>query len=232
MLKIIIAALLIGSGAHAEEACVVPPDLSLALVAAQEERRTLSVTKLVMAYYWWPEQCRRSGQAASLACHAGYGFKVHGLWPDGAGKTYPQFCRTPTALDMATVKANYCMTPSASLLQHEWVKHGTCNWPSPAAYFGDAARVAGGIRLPDAAALPASGLTAGKLRDAVVAANPALPRASLFVGTSNKQWLTELRVCLTVEYAPVACEDGDIGASDMVPMRVRARSDDLAVVKP
>ena len=116
------------------------------------------------------------------------------------------------------------MTPSATLLQHEWVKHGTCNWASPAAYFGDTRKIADGIITPDAHTLRARGsrLTAGDLRDAVTAANPHVPRASLFVGTNRKQWLTELRVCLDLAYTPTPCENNDIGAPDRVPIRVRA----------
>ncbi len=211
------------SALFAAETCPIPPDLTPAPLVSQEEQRILPVAKLVLAYYWWPEECQRPDSAATPGCHAGFGFKVHGLWPDSVGKTYPQFCRAPTQLDAATVRANYCMTPSTTLLQHEWAKHGTCNWATPADYFRDARLAAERIMLPDAEKLPADSLTAGALRDAVVAANPELPRDSLFVGTNNKQWLTELRVCLTTEYQPMACEDGDIGAPDRVAIRVRAR---------
>ena len=224
MRELIAALLLIGASAgQAAETCVVPPGLQPVAAGAQEQQRLLPVTKLVMAYYWWPEECQRADSAQSPGCQAGFGFKVHGLWPDSVGKTYPQFCRAPTQLDAATVRANYCMTPSASLLQHEWAKHGTCHWPDPAAYFGDARQVAAKLVMPDVSKLPAQDLTAGVIRDAVMAANPGLPRDALFVGTSNKQWLTELRVCLTTALKPAACEDGDIGAPDAVPLRVRAR---------
>lgn len=220
-----IAALLLlgGSAVNAAEPCVVPPGLMPAPVVPQEEQRLLPVTKLVLAYYWWPEECQRPDSAATPGCRAGYGFKVHGLWPDGVGKTYPQFCRAPTPLSAETVRANYCMTPSPSLLQHEWAKHGTCHWPDAAAYFADERKVADRIALPDVSKLPAEGLTAGAMRDAMIAANPGLPRAALFVGTNNKQWLTELRVCLTTALKPAACEDGDIGAPDAVPVRMRPR---------
>jgi ribonuclease T2 len=224
MRKAFAALLLIAaSGAAAAEQCAVPPGLQPAPALGQEEQRLLPVTKMVLAYYWWPEQCQRPDSTQTPGCQAGFGFKVHGLWPDGAGKTYPQFCRAPTQLDAATVRAHYCMTPSTSLLQHEWVKHGTCHWPSPAAYFGDAERVAARISMPDVSKLPPDGLTAGQIRDAVVTANPQLPRQSLFVATNNKQWLTEVRVCLALDLTPQPCEAGDIGAPDRVPLRVRPR---------
>lgn len=206
--------LLIGLAAAAS--CAVPADLVPAPVVPQEERRVLPIRKYVIAWYWWPQNCRRYPGAG---CDAGFGFKVHGLWPDGAGRTYPQFCRAPTALDVRTVRRNWCMTPSTSLLQHEWAKHGTCGWRSADAYFADAAKVAARVSLPDAESLTRA-TTAGAVRDAIHANNPRLPRGSVFVGTDRKQWLTEVRVCLDLRYRPMRCEDGDIGAPDRVPVRI------------
>lgn len=203
----------------AAPSCQLPPDLTPAPVVRQEVQRVLPVEKLVLAYYWWPENCVGDRSDADAAgCRAGFGFRVHGLWPDGAGRTYPQFCRVPTQLDVATVRANWCMTPSTSLLQHEWAKHGTCHWATPRDYFRAARRVADTITMPDATALPANRRTAGGLRDAIVAANPKLPRTSLFVGTARKQWLTEVRVCLDLRYQPVACDGDSRGAPDAVPI--------------
>ena len=224
MRKVLFALLVCaGTAAQAADSCAIPPNLMPDPAGAQEEQRILPVTKLVLAYFWWPEQCERPDSASTSGCQAHFGFKVHGLWPDGAGKTYPQFCRAPTALDLSTARANYCLTPSTSLLQHEWAKHGTCHWADAPTYFASAQAVAAKLTLPDAAALAPAGLTAGALRDAVVAANPALPRDSLFVATDNRQRLTELRICLTTRYEPVACENGDIGAADRATLKVRAR---------
>ena len=216
-----IFALAVAAGPNSA-ACTVPPGLTPAPANEIGEKRLLPVTKMVLAYYWWPENCQYPG-GDKQGCDAGFGFKVHGLWPDSVGKTYPQFCRLPTQLTPDQVRANFCMIPSTTLLQHEWVKHGTCHWPSPEAYFGDTRRIADSIVMPDAASLPGEGLTAGKLRDAIVARNPQLSRDGLFVGTNKKQWLTEAWVCLTTDYAPMRCEDGNIGAPDPVPIRVRRR---------
>jgi len=213
--------LILTLAAAATAACAVPADLTPAPVVPQEESRIVPVTKLVLAYYWWPQECRRDDARGTPACAAGFGFRVHGLWPDGAGRTYPQFCRAPTPLAAAEVARNYCMTPSASLLQHEWAKHGTCHWASAAYYFGEVRAVAAKVTLPDVTV--GSAQTIGAIRDAFVAANPGLPRASLFVATDKKQWLTEVRVCLTLADRPAACEGGDIGAPDSVPVRVWPR---------
>lgn len=203
-------------------ACAVPADLTPAPAQPEEESRIVPVTKLVLAYYWWPQECRRGDASGTPACASGFGFRVHGLWPDGAGKTYPQFCRAPTPLDIVEVKRNYCMTPSTTLLQHEWAKHGTCNWPTSAAYFAQARAVAASITLP---VIDATGKdqTAGSIRDAFVAANPVIPRDGVFVATDKNQWLTEVRICLTTAGRPQRCEGGDNGAPDSVPVRVWPR---------
>ena len=214
---------LLAAAVIATASCAIPADLTPAPVQAQEESRIVPTTRLALAYYWWPQNCRRADSAAVPGCAAGFGFKVHGLWPDGAGKTYPQSCRAPTPLDIATVRANYCMTPSPSLLQHEWAKHGTCHWPDADAYFAAARRVADTIALPDIDKQRPTGLTAGSVRDAFVQANPGLPRNSLFIATDRNQWLTEVRICLTTAYRPTRCKDDDVGAPDPVPVRVWPR---------
>jgi ribonuclease T2 len=203
-------------------ACAIPADLTPAPVVPQEESRIVPVTKLVLAYTWWPQECRRDDAHGTPGCAAGFGFRVHGLWPDGAGKTYPQFCRAPTRLDLIEVRRNYCMTPSTALLQHEWAKHGTCASATSAAYFAEARKVAASISLPKIDA-PGSQQTAGSIRDAFLAVNPALPRQGLFVATDKNQWLTEVRVCLDLAYRPARCEGGDTGAPDSVPVRVWPR---------
>ena len=118
--------------AAAIAACAVPADLVPAPALPPEESRLVPVAHLVLAFYWWPQECRRADTAASAGCHAGFGLRVHGLWPDGEGATYPQFCRAAPPLDLAEVRRNWCLTPSPALLEHEWAKHGTCHWPDAA----------------------------------------------------------------------------------------------------
>lgn len=204
----------------AADACAIPPDLTPAPVERSVESRVLPIEKYVLAWYWWPENCAKF---PGEGCTQKFGFKVHGLWPDGAGETYPQYCRPASPLPLPTVREHWCMTPAVSLLQHEWAKHGTCNWATPDAYFIRARKISERVRMPDADRLPAEGLNAGKIRDAVLALNPQLPRAALFVGTDKRQRLTEVRLCLDLAYKPAACEGGQVGAPDRVPVQVRKR---------
>ncbi len=210
---------LLAGAVGAALACAVPAGIVPAPVTPPEASRIVPVEHLVLALLWWPQDCRRP-DADAAGCRAGFGLRVHGLWPDGAGTTYPQFCRAPTALDPVEVRRNWCLTPSPALLQHEWAKHGTCHWPDAAGYFAEMRRVAATLTLPDLDRPPVT--SAGAVRDAMVAANPGLPRASLFVATDRNQWLTEVRVCLDLADRPEACATGT-GAPDRVPLRVWPR---------
>ena len=221
MFKQIVAlvALVAASAAQAATSCAIPPNLTPAPVGPSEEQRILPVEKFVLAYYWWPENCR---QYPGEGCSQHFGLKLHGLWPDGAGETWPQYCRPATPLPIATVRANWCMTPSVTLLQHESAKHGTCFWPNADAFFADERKLYDKYPMPELDTLKGR-LTAGDIRDAIVRANPELTREAVFVGTAKKQWLTEVRICLNVSYRPMPCEDGKVGAPDRVPVRIRPR---------
>ncbi len=207
--------------AAAALACAVPADLVPAPALPAEETRIVPVEHLVLAFYWWPQECRRDDPAGSPGCRAGFGLRVHGLWPDGAGTSYPQFCRAPTPLAAAEVRRNWCLTPSPTLLQHEWAKHGTCHWPDAAHYFAEMRAVAATLALPDLDRLRVT--TAGGVRDAIVAANSHVPRGAVFVGTDKNQWLTEVRVCLDLADHPAPCDAASRGAPDSVPLRVWPR---------
>ena len=220
MLRFAALALLVSGSANAAESCAVPPDLTPAPVLNEGEARPRPIEKYVLAWYWWPENC---AQFPGEGCNQGFGFKLHGLWPNAADLPYPQFCRPPGQLDRRTVRENWCMTPSVTLLQHEWAKHGTCRWPTPKAFFKTERRLNERYRMPDASKLPAAGLTAGAIRTAVIAMNPGVPRDALFVGTDKKQRLTEVWMCLDLAYHAVQCDGGRIGAPDSVPVQVRAR---------
>lgn len=213
------AALLLAAG-PAGESCAVPSGLIPAPVIAEGEARPRPIAKYVLAWYWWPENC---AQFPGEGCSQGFGFKLHGLWPNAVDQPYPQFCRPPGQLDRRTVRENWCMTPSVTLLQHEWAKHGTCRWSTPKAYFKTERRLHAQYRMPDADKLPPAGLTAGAIRTAVIALNPGVPRDALFIGTDKKQRLTEVWMCLDLAYKPIPCDAGGTGAPDRVPVQVRGR---------
>ena len=78
--------------------------------------REMPVAGYTLALSWSPEYCRlRAGDAADSRQCSGqggrFGFILHGLWPEGEGGSWPQWCPTqqrPTASD---IRQTLCITP-------------------------------------------------------------------------------------------------------------------------
>ena len=214
--------------AAAPGACAIPRDVTPAparFPPPSEIRRDVPIAAYLLALTWSPEFCRAQGDAAdsALQCRANrFGFVVHGLWPSGAGKDHPRYCRDAPPLNLATLKANLCMTPSPSLLQHEWAAHGTCAWDSAGAYFAKARALRTALDVPDPMALHGGTLTAGQLRDAFLARNRGMTRDGLDIRVSKGNRLTEVRVCYDLKFRFARCLGGT-GTPDRVALRVTPR---------
>src|SRR3546814_17248962 len=98
-----------------------------------------------------------------------FGFILHGLWPDAAGRRDPRWCRPVPLPDPATIRANLCVTPSADLLAHVWAKHGSCRFSDAPRYFRAASVMFDVVRFPDMARMSRRTPTAGGIRRAFVA---------------------------------------------------------------
>lgn len=57
----------------------------------------------------------------------GYGFVLHGLWPQYAKGGWPESCPPLTTLSAAESSKGLTLFPTKKLLDHEWSKHGTCS---------------------------------------------------------------------------------------------------------
>lgn len=209
--------------AFAEPACSPPPGLAPAPViapSADEVVRGVPVAFYLLALNWTPQWCRAGGVGATaqeVECGRPFGFTLHGLWPNGAAPPYPRYCNPVGTLDAATVRKMFCRTPSAVLLQHEWQAHGACGWTDPKAYFAQAARLYDALSVPKIEAIPPGELTAGAVRAAFVARNPALGPDKIFVQTARDGALAEVRICYDLKYRPAACPGGN-GAPDRRPI--------------
>lgn len=210
---------LLASPAAAAPACRLPPGLAPAPVESVPPDQVVSgvpIAFYLLAITWTPDWRRINGQTPATTPpldpeRRPQGFALHGLWPNGVAPPYPRYCRPVGAIDPATVRAMYCRTPSASLLQHEWQAHGSCAWDTPAAYFAQAARLYDAVSLPRIEAIP--NLTAGALRRAFTARNRWLSPRGVFVATDRDGRLTEVRLCYDLKYRPAACPGG-VGAPD------------------
>ena len=219
----ILAAALSAAGLHAQAAppCTVPQVLSPVPARSPPADEVVSgVTNAVylLALNWTPQWCLTGGSGASageMECRQAFGFTLHGLWPNGLGKPYPRYCRPVGGLDAATVRQMYCRTPSPTLLQHEWQAHGSCGWTDPKAYFAQAARLFDQLKMPKIEAIAPGDLTAGAVRAAFVAANPAFNPRGVFIQTARDEALAEVRLCYDLQFRPTACPGGN-GAPNAV----------------
>jgi ribonuclease T2 len=193
--------------------CAVPqalPELRPDLPSAEQPRRLLPTGGYTLAISWSPEFCRSRGDQPSSAFQCGsdnrFGFVLHGLWPDGVGKDWPQYCRATGLLPDAVVRGALCATPSAQLLQHEWAKHGTC-MPglTPADYFRRSNALFAKLRYPAMDALSRRPLTAGGLAVAIARANRGLTARGMRITTRPGGWLDEVWICLDRRFRYRTC---------------------------
>lgn len=180
------------------------------LPSADQPRRVLPIGSYTLAVTWAPAYCRDHARqpSARFQCGAGnrFGFTLHGLWPDGVGKEWPQYCRATPLLPSAVIRANLCATPSAQLLQHEWAKHGTCmSVRRPADYFRRSTGLYARLRYPDMDRLSRGSLTAGGLAQAIAAANPGMSADMMRITANRQGWLDEVWFCLDKGFRYTRC---------------------------
>ncbi len=156
----------------------------------------------ILSLSWTPSWCAEAGDARDAAqCEAGrgYGFTLHGLWPQYERGGWPADCRSesdpPTRADTAAMAD---IMGDAGLARHEWRRHGTCTGLSPQDYF-KASRQA-----YDAVVRPASLRQRGgsghaypsEIEAAFLSANPGLEPDQITV-TCKSNRIQEVRICLT-----------------------------------
>jgi ribonuclease T2 len=196
------------------------------LPSQDQPRRVLPIGGYTLAITWTPEFCHGNGgksASAGFQCGSGnrFGFTLHGLWPDGEGAVWPQYCQVTQILPPAIIRTALCATPSAQLIQHEWAKHGTCMATTPNEYFTQSTRLYAGLRYPDMNALSRqAGLTAGDLAAAMARANPGI-NADMMRITANKQgWLDEIWLCLDKAKKFQSCPTHQGGLATDAPIKI------------
>jgi ribonuclease T2 len=186
-----------------------PPRPNPELPTTDQPQRVLPIGGYTLAITWAPQFCRNGGftPSARFECGSGnrFGFTLHGLWPDGVGKDWPQYCTATDLVPPPVIKGMLCSTPSAQLIQHEWAKHGTCMGTTPAAYFARSSAMYAKLRYPDMDALSRRPLTVGQFAAAFAKSNPGIPASAVRV-TAKSGWLDELWLCLDRRFAYERCK--------------------------
>jgi ribonuclease T2 len=221
-------ALLTATPAQAQlTACQLPDRLPTlnGNVRPDATRRIVAIDGYILALSWSPQHCARARKNDDFQCkHNRFGFVLHGLWPQGRNRTWPQYCRPATPLSASVLRNNLCATPSVNLLQHGWAKHGTCMTRTPEVYFDQARAAYGRVRFPDMEKLARSDrLTVGRLTAAMVSVNGrALSPRGIKVRATRDGWLEEIQICLDRRQRFAACGADDRPAlSPTRPIRIR-----------
>lgn len=213
--------------------CTVPSTIPVPhpeLPTASEPARVLPIGGYTLAVTWAPEFCfhnaRGGSKSTSFECGSGnrFGFALHGLWPDGEGAQWPQYCAATDIVPPAVIRSTLCSTPSAQLIQHEWAKHGTCMGTTPKDYFAGSTGLYAKLRFPDMNSLARRpGLTAGDVAAAIAKANPGIGADMMRVTTNKQGWLDEIWFCLDKarRYARCKADSGGVPAS--TPIKVARR---------
>lgn len=200
--------------------------LSTPPAKADAPARRTPIKGYTLALSWSPEFCRT--QATHLAqrrqCsgdHGRFGFILHGLWPEGSGDSWPQWCRVAPAPPPATLKRHFCMTPSPSLMARQWAKHGTCMAQRSEQYFHIGAILWNSLVWPDYDRISREkAITAGTIRQAFITANPAWRANQIGVRLNSRGWLEEIRLCYGADFMPARCTPSRLGAPDKVTARI------------
>ncbi|WP_085809408.1 ribonuclease T2 [Sphingomonas sp. TZW2008] len=209
--------------------CSVSPNTALSvrpdLPSEREPQRLLPIGHYTLAISWAPQYCRnkQDDPRASFQCGGDnrFGFVLHGLWPDGVGKEWPQYCKSTPLLSPATIRTNLCATPSAQLLQHEWAKHGTCMaGETPESYFGRSTGLYRKLRYPDMMGLSRRPLTAGRFAQAFARVNPGMRPDMMRVTTTREGWLDELWICMDKSFRYARCPAHQGGVAPSAKLRI------------
>lgn len=210
--------------------CTLPGALATPhqeLPSEREPRRVVPIGGYTLAISWSPEFCRGK-PATSFQCagRARFGFVLHGLWPDGEGKDWPQYCAPARIVPPRVIRGMMCATPSEQLIQHEWAKHGTCmSGETPESYFARSSAMYRRLRFPDMDRLSRDrSLTVGGFQRAFAAANPGMRPDMMRVTVTRAGWLDEVWLCRDKRFNAVRCPAHQGGAAPGRPIRIqRAR---------
>ena len=177
----------------------------------------------VLSLSWAPTYCLTHGGDGDECRGKGYGFVLHGLWPQYESGAYPERCATSSGLSEAALARGRTLYPSERLMQHEWREHGTCSGLDARAYFETADRATAAIRIPAQLEAPRAQqqLTAGEIMGLFRSVNPPLPPEAMALCCSRAE-LAEVRVCLRRDLSPRACGRGVHSSCPRIPLAIPA----------
>jgi ribonuclease T2 len=163
----------------------------------------------VLSLSWAPTYCLTHRDDGAECGGRGYGFVVHGLWPQYDAGGYPENCATQFEVTPEAETKGRTLYPSEHLMQHEWREHGTCSGLDALTYFETVDRATAVLKTPDTFEAPrnSQSLSASQIAGLFQNANPQLPANALIVACGRGD-LAEVRMCLTKDLALRSCGRG------------------------
>jgi ribonuclease T2 len=163
----------------------------------------------MLSLSWAPTYCLTHTDDGAECSGKGYGFVLHGLWPQYESGGYPERCAAQFQLSAEAASKGATIYPSERLMQHEWQEHGTCSGLDPLAYFSTADRATAVVKIPKVLEAPPRDqmLTASQIVDLFRGANRELAGDAMTVACSRGE-LSEVRICLTKDLAIRSCGRG------------------------
>lgn len=162
----------------------------------------------LLALSWSPTFCLTRPDNAQCT-GKGYGFVLHGLWPQYANGGWPQSCPPMAALSRAERAQGLTVFVTPQLLKHEWAKHGTCSGLGAPAYLDLADKAVGTVKIPDKLQ-PFNREIYFRAQDIAQMfreSNPGMPANGVAVMCRGPQ-LSEVRVCMDKDLSFQACGKG------------------------
>ena len=182
----------------------------------------------LLALSFAPDFCDQpQGDKDPRECGAGnhVGYVVHGLWPQGENTRGPQNCSGAGTLSPDTVQAALKYMPTESLIQHEWVTHGSCSGLKAPDYFATVAKARDSVKIPDDLNQPSREiqLSPMQIESKMASANPTFPREAFRVSCYPDKELQELRICFNKDLSPRGCTSsaGACASSSVTILPVR-----------
>ncbi len=172
----------------------------------------------VLSLSWSPTFCLAHPNNEQCS-GKGYGFVLHGLWPQYARGGWPASCDTQSRLSADELAKGALIFPTQALLKHEWSKHGTCSGLEATRYLQATDAALATVQIPQQLQpfnVPGH-LEAREIEALFRESNPAMGNHGVAVICKGKV-LSEVRVCLSKELrfagcpksVKTQCRDGDI----------------------
>ncbi|KAF1030411.1 MAG: Ribonuclease [Pseudomonas sp.] len=159
----------------------------------------------VLALSWSPTFCL-TNPGDQQCSGKGYGFVLHGLWPQYTDGGWPSSCAPQSRLSLGEVAKGMTIFVSEKLLRHEWAKHGTCSGLDASTYLDKSDAALARVKVPEQLQ-PLNAptyLPARQIEALFRQSNPAMGDRGVAVSCKGQE-LSEVRVCLSKDLQFTQC---------------------------